>query len=157
VSNSSAKWAKPNQCWWPGLFVTGILWLLAPGSGVPLAASDKPKDDFVGPVFVPVSDVQDVLFLGADRPIRVRLHVRLNGQPFRQAWSDYLRQLFDYLDIDGDGVLNKEEASRVPGNQVLEALLNGNFFGFGNTQAVVPFEQLDTNKDGQVSLSELKA
>jgi Ca2+-binding EF-hand superfamily protein len=145
--------------WQLGLFLASLC-LLALSSGfAPISAADKPDPGFVGPIYVPTSDVQDVLFLGADRPIRIRLHIRLNGQAFRQAWNDYLRSLFDYLDVDRDGVLNQQEASRVPNLQTLESILNGNqIFTFRQeVQTTAPFAQLDTNKDGRVTLSELKA
>src|SRR5687768_7029581 len=73
------------------------------------------------------SDVQDIVFFGSTRPVRIRLHIRLDGKPFRAAWDDYISQLFDYLDQDGDGVLNEEEAARAPKPQLLQQQLRGTF------------------------------
>ncbi len=73
------------------------------------------------------SDVQDLAFFGSTRPLRIRLHLRLDGKPFRAAWDDYVSQLFDYLDQDGDGVLNEEEKERAPKPQFLQQQLRGNF------------------------------
>src|SRR5262245_13552037 len=42
-------------------------------------------------------DVQDVLFLGGSRVIKVRLHIFIDGRPYaavyREAWDDYLKAL----------------------------------------------------------------
>ena len=71
------------------------------------------------------SDVQDLVFLGGSRPIRIRLHLRIDGRPYRAAWAAYLDQLFDYLDQDGDGVLDEVETERAPKPQFLQQQLRG--------------------------------
>jgi Ca2+-binding EF-hand superfamily protein len=72
-------------------------------------------------------DTQDILFLGSTQPVRVRLHLRLDSQPFRAAWNTYIDRLFDYLDHDKDGVLDEDEAARAPRPQLLQQQLRGNF------------------------------
>ncbi len=66
----------------------------------------------------PADDVQDVVVLTDQRPLFLRLHLRIDGKPFRKfhqkAQDNYLAGLFKHLDADGDGVLNEEEARRMP-------------------------------------------
>jgi Ca2+-binding EF-hand superfamily protein len=72
------------------------------------AAAAPPADD----------DVQDVVLQADGRSVLVRLHLQVDGKPFRtayrEAWDDYLKRFFKYLDADGDGVLSEKEASRMP-------------------------------------------
>jgi Ca2+-binding EF-hand superfamily protein len=67
---------------------------------------------------VSADDVQDVVVLTDKRPVFLRLHLRIDGKPFREfhqkALDDYLAGLFKHLDADGDGVLSEEEARRMP-------------------------------------------
>jgi Ca2+-binding EF-hand superfamily protein len=62
--------------------------------------------------------VQDVVVLTDKRPVFLRLHLRIDGKPFREfhqkALDDYLAGLFKHLDADGDGVLSEVEARRMP-------------------------------------------
>jgi Ca2+-binding EF-hand superfamily protein len=82
------------------------------------------------------------------------LHLRSGGKPYTEVWNDYLRAHFQFLDRDGNGVLDKAEAERAPRAQNLRALLGGNFFN-ASPGATVSLSQLDTNpKDGKVSLEE---
>jgi Ca2+-binding EF-hand superfamily protein len=97
-------------------------------------------------------DVQDFVFLAEARPVLVRWHVRVDGKPLASAWDDFMKHLFAYLDVNGDGVLNKQEAERAPAvNQLV------NFYGAFNQSAgsEPKMEALDSDKDGKVSRSEL--
>jgi Ca2+-binding EF-hand superfamily protein len=71
-------------------------------------------------------DGYDLVFLGDHRPVLIRLHVRSDGKPLRQAWNDFIDSLFRYLDRDGNGVLSQEELQRAPRPQLLLQLLRGN-------------------------------
>lgn len=73
----------------------------------------------------PAAAVQELVFFGSTRPLRIRLQIHVDGKPFRAAWDAYLDQLFSYLDQDGDGVLNQEEAERAPKPQLLQQQLRG--------------------------------
>jgi Ca2+-binding EF-hand superfamily protein len=99
-------------------------------------------------------DVQDFVFLTEDRPLLVRLQVRVDGKPMPHAWDDFMKYLFAYLDMNGDGVLNKQEAQFVPNTDQLTA---GGLVVLAGMSAKGSMEELDANKDGKATLDELKA
>ena len=54
----------------------------------------------------------------------------VNGQPVQAAWDDFMRHLFTYLDVNHDGVLDRNEIERAPSlDQILTGGL-GRAFGF---------------------------
>ena len=120
---------------WVGLAVTAQ----APPKPAPPATSPTPQ----------------LLFLGEKRPFRIRLDVRFRGKPFQQAWEEYMGRLFDHADVNGDKALTPDEAQRLPEARVLLGLLQGRIFF--NEKTGAPFAELDGNKDGKVSLDEMKA
>ncbi|HEY7308384.1 MAG TPA: EF-hand domain-containing protein [Gemmataceae bacterium] len=99
-------------------------------------------------------DTQDFVFLAEARPVLVRVQVRIDGRPLQAARDDFMKHLFAHLDLDGDGVLNKEEVERVPApNQ----LLGGGFAALIGATAAPKRETLDADKDGKVTPAELSA
>jgi Ca2+-binding EF-hand superfamily protein len=121
----------------PALALTAVLTLS-------VLAADPPQ----------ATDVQDFVFLAEARPLLVRLHVRCDGKPPQAAWDDCMKYLFDYLDINSDGVLSKDEAERAPSIDQLFGGINGRGRGPG---AGPKMDDLDTDKDGMVSRDELAA
>ena len=102
------------------------------------------------------SDVQDFALFSDARPILVRLHIRIDDQPFHAVWNAFMQHLFDYLDVNGDGNLDKDELERVPS----AALLLGRGLGgvaFHQVERVRPSVPLPRNKDGKVTVAELSA
>ncbi len=102
-------------------------------------------------------DTQTLVYLGETRPILLRMHVLIDGKPYSVAWEGFMKKLFDYLDVNADGSLNREEAGRVPSVQLLRnhyVGIIGIFEGGGN---VPSFNELDTNKDGKITPDELRA
>jgi Ca2+-binding EF-hand superfamily protein len=95
-------------------------------------------------------DVQDFVYLGEKGPVLVRLHVRIDGKPLIDVWEDFMGKLFAYLDVDGDGVLNKEEAARIPPIPVL--FNNGP--GIGGQRPNIA-QVIDKNRDGKITKDEL--
>jgi len=66
-------------------------------------AADQPSEA--------AADVQDLILLGPTRPLLLRLHVALDGQPFRVAWQARFDELFAAEDRDRDGRLSAEQAT----------------------------------------------
>ncbi|MGH7174598.1 MAG: hypothetical protein ACRELG_30390, partial [Gemmataceae bacterium] len=100
-------------------------------------------------------DVQDFVFLAEARPVLVRLHVRVDGKALPAAWDDFMKYLFAYLDVNGDGVLSKQEAERAPAAAQLGSVIGGLT---RRAQSSAPkMDAVDGDKDGKVSLVELTA
>ena len=59
------------------------------GAGVAAARADEAR----GRASSAASDVEDVLFLGPMRPLFLRLHVIVDGKPFRDVWHGPLRRV----------------------------------------------------------------
>jgi len=120
-------------------FLLGAGWCLA-------APADKPP-----PVAKEALDVVEFVHLGVTRPVFVRLHVSVDGKPYKRAWSDFMDHLFKSLDKNKDGVLSKEELAKMP---TLEQLFNPINFGGG---LEVAFDKVDADNDGKVTPQELLA
>jgi Ca2+-binding EF-hand superfamily protein len=103
----------------------------------------------------PAGEVQDLAFLGGNRPVLLRMHIQLDGKPLGASRNQYIKRWFDYLDRDGDGVLNRQEARLVPSLQSLQQLRGNGFFLPRPNAAATAFAELDRDGDGKVSLAEL--
>jgi Ca2+-binding EF-hand superfamily protein len=111
-------------------------------------AGAEPAPPRAGPA--PPPDAQDFVYFADSRPVLVRVHVFVDGKPLRQAWEAYIDQVFKYLDVNGDGVLSKEEAERTPPPQTL---FNAGFFGGRVPPA--SSANLGANRDGKVTRQQL--
>jgi Ca2+-binding EF-hand superfamily protein len=116
-----------------------------------LAADDRPQPGSA----VPALDGQDVVFFHPARPVLLRLHIRLDGQPFQARWDDALRALFQFLDADGNGTLSKGELEHAPSAGQLQQQLQGEV---GLEPEPAPeFAEVDGDRDGKVTREELMA
>src|SRR4051794_38366064 len=59
------------------------------------------------------SEAQDLVVLGPLRPLLLRLHVTVDGRPFREEWERRLSELFAELDHDGRGRLTVAQGDEV--------------------------------------------
>jgi len=124
-----------------------LLALAAPGASAESGEAPAAKAGPVAPPSGPDS-VQDVIFLGEDRPIVLRLHIAVGDRPFRSAWTDSVLALHKFLDRDGDGKVTKDEA-KADALSTLVRVANG-------TATAMPRTDLDNHpKDGVVSVEEL--
>ena len=93
--------------------------------------------------------VQDLVILGENRPILVRLRVMIGDRSFRSAWLEGAKTLHAQLDRDGDGKLTVAEAD-AGGLPLLVAPANP------NPAAARPAVDVDVKpKDGVISVDEL--
>lgn len=74
-------------------------------------------------------DGAPLVYLGDKRPILMRLRVEVDGKSIHQAWRDYVKKWFDYLDRDADGKLNSQELRHAPREQGLLQMLRSPAFG----------------------------
>jgi Ca2+-binding EF-hand superfamily protein len=57
----------------------------------------------------PSASIRDLVFWGAGGPIRMRLHLQINGRPADAVWSEAVKALFTFCDRNHDGVLDAAE------------------------------------------------
>jgi Ca2+-binding EF-hand superfamily protein len=101
---------------------------------------------------LPPTEYKDLVFMASDRPVLIRLHLHIDGKPHYEKFFEYFKELFAQLDHNKDGVLTKEEVDIVPHPQFLQRQLQGDFDARGRQK--VTMNDLDTNKDGKVSVAE---
>jgi Ca2+-binding EF-hand superfamily protein len=109
------------------------------GISLPAAWPEEPARGLapLGPV---------LLLPGGKEPFRLRLELTVRNQPPTQTWEAFLDRLFDWFDRDGDGLLDRAEASRIfplplPGGKPL----------------TIDFALLDLHGKGKASRADLKA
>jgi Ca2+-binding EF-hand superfamily protein len=92
---------------------------------------------------------QDLLFLGREGMLVLRINLEVDGQPFQQVWRQSMRELFALADLDHDGSLSTEELKTPPPS---EAPLRSELLAI---LALPGLMQADTDTpDGRLSLVE---
>ncbi|MBX9677916.1 MAG: EF-hand domain-containing protein [Gemmataceae bacterium] len=103
--------------------------LLLSAAGMAMA-DDTPRKGQTGDV--------DLAILSGDRPVHVRLRLTVEGKPLAQAWRKHMQKWFQFLDLDGNNLLDEKELSNAPlPLSMLQILRQGNFF-FGSGQGIQP-------------------
>jgi Ca2+-binding EF-hand superfamily protein len=102
---------------------------------------------------LPPTQYRDFVFMASDRPVLIRLHMLIDAKPYYEKFNDYFKELFAQFDRNKDGVLTKEEVEIVPHAQFLQQHLQG-AIGIRQQGQKVTMNDLDTNKDGKVSVEE---
>jgi Ca2+-binding EF-hand superfamily protein len=75
----------------------------------------------------PAQDAVELALFGPERPVRVRLHVKIDGKPLVQAWRTHIEHWFRFLDRDGDQVLSERELQFAPpAPAMLQGMRQGN-------------------------------
>jgi len=104
----------------------------------------------------PAEQGQDFVFLSEARPLLVRMHVRIDGKSLQEASEAFLKYMFAYLDVDGDGVLSKAEAERTPTiRHVMSGGINAGGRRGDKSSPTASVADLDSDKDGKVTPAEL--
>src|SRR5262249_49489030 len=97
-------------------------------------------------------DFRDVLYLGSGKPALIRLRVRPGGNRLHARWDEFMERLFNYLDANKSGGLDRLEARRIPTAQQMLQFFQGNVVNGGmmgrreRPNVAPPFEKLDINK-----------
>ncbi len=100
-------------------------------------------------------DAVELVLLGGDKLVRVRLQVEVDGKPLAAVWDDTFARLFAFFDRNGDGVLDEKEAARLPSAFALRQVMGSGFTPPVGTPP--PFADLDVNGDAKVTPLELAA
>lgn len=127
-----------------------------------------------------------MILFAPQRPLMVRLHVKVDRVPFRRLWQERIDKAFTELDADGDGQLSADDSVKLarqiagPGSSANETLLGKNAAAAGGCTRVAArahfqrfapplsvreapsvsgtaiFEILDANRDRRLSVEELR-
>jgi Ca2+-binding EF-hand superfamily protein len=131
--------------------MTGVVCRLASVVGLALVVTLAAHLSAEDPRPAEASDQYDLIFFGENKPILVRLHVRIDDKSCTRAWNEFLEYLFKQLDKDGDGVLTLAEAESMPAPQ---DLTTGDLFAGANK---VNLKRVDVKpRDDKITLDEFQ-
>jgi Ca2+-binding EF-hand superfamily protein len=101
-----------------------------------------------------IADTQDILFFAEARLVRLRVHLKATGEPLAARWTGQLRKYFEFLDRDGDGVLNRYEAEFAFSNPGVLQMMQSGFAYQRPDDAARTFADIDVDGDGKLSFDE---
>jgi hypothetical protein len=55
------------------------------------------------------ADQLDYVFFASDKPVLIRIHLRLGDRPYDALWNDWMDKLFVWFDKDKNGSLSSQE------------------------------------------------
>jgi Ca2+-binding EF-hand superfamily protein len=127
---------------------------LPAGNGPTTARRYLPPFKYDGNTQFP--DTLEVVFFANTRPVRVRIHMTVNGKSLAAAWEAHLKKLFAAFDRDGDGYLNRYECEHIFSAKGVTGMLFGGHY-YRTPTSAPDFEDLDRDGDGRVSFAEFAA
>ncbi|HLW65921.1 MAG TPA: hypothetical protein VKS79_11415 [Gemmataceae bacterium] len=129
----------------PSVFAFMVLFLFVVNAFAEPPATLKPV----------AQDEQELVFLQSSRPYRLRLHLQIQGESFQTQWNRIVEALFQYLDVDGNGVLSAAELEHAPSPEQLRGLIQGST----ELEAAGPPEMAEVtdNSKAGVTLEQLKS
>ena len=98
------------------------------------------------------ADALDLLVLG-DEPVRLEIRVEIDGKSVPAVWDETFARMLAFCDLNGDGILDKAEAGRLPSAFALRQVLWGQIVPQSGISPA--FADLDPNADGKVNSEEL--
>jgi Ca2+-binding EF-hand superfamily protein len=104
-----------------------------------------------------IPDTFDVLFFAENRLVRFRVHLKCAGESLGQRWTRELRKYFNFLDRDGDGVLNRFEAEYAFSTAGIVQMIQTGFAFQRPDDADSLFADMDLNRDGKIQFEEFAA
>lgn len=95
----------------------------------------------------------DLVICGRQGAVRVQLSVMHRDRPLAEKWTENFAAMVKFFDRNGDQQLSETEAVRLPSLQAMREVLGAGFTpDIGQS---LNFADLDANKDGQASESEV--
>lgn len=104
-----------------------------------------------------IADQHDVVFFAENRLVRFRVHLKSAGESLAQRWTKELRKYFDFLDRDGDGILNRYEAEYAFSTAGIVQMIQTGFAYQRPDDAASLFADMDVNRDGMIQFDEFAA
>lgn len=106
-------------------------------------------------VFKAVPVPTEFAVLGQEKLARIELLAEVDGTPVSEIWNESFTKLHRYFDRNSDGKLDAKEAELLPSTRSLRQAMS---IGLTPPVGAAPaFAQLDNDKDGQISNTELAA
>ena len=117
----------------------------------------SPPDERLLAYSTPHDEIQDVLFLGDDRPVVVRTRVLVDGRGFRLAWGDFVASTVSLPGSRTTTAYLTQSRRRTPGTRSRASSRMAARSRGASRTTIQAGPKLDEDKDDRVSFSELMA